>query len=277
MADFADLRLDRSDPSSEAPEEHRPPSRTPAAILFVLALAALGVYLVWPRQPAKPAATRDAAASAQLTHPVQIEGAANINVPPLDESDALVRQLVSQLSQHPKVVAWLTTDHVIRNFAVVVLNIADHQSPAKHLKSVTPHGAFVAAREGGRLYIDPASYSRYDAYADALAAMDARGAARLYATLKPRIAEALRDLGDPRPDPDATLKRAMAEVLAAPAIDTRVPLRQPRVLYTFEDPALESLSPVQRQMLRMGPRNIRIVQQKLREIAPYMGIDPAAK
>jgi hypothetical protein len=30
-------------------------------------------------------------------------------------------------------------------------------------------------------------------------------------------------------------------------------------------------------MLRMGPRNIRIVQQKIREIAPYMGIDPAVK
>jgi hypothetical protein len=44
-------------------------------------------------------------------------------------------------------------------------------------------------------------------------------------------------------------------------------------MFAFEDPALESLSPPQRQLLRMGPRNARIVQQKLREIAPYLGID----
>jgi hypothetical protein len=44
-------------------------------------------------------------------------------------------------------------------------------------------------------------------------------------------------------------------------------------MYTFEDPALESLTPGQRHLLRMGPRNTRLIQQKLREMAPYVGID----
>jgi hypothetical protein len=47
---------------------------------------------------------------------------------------------------------------------------------------------------------------------------------------------------------------------------------QSKVLYTFDDPALEALTPPQRQLLRMGPRNERLVQQKLREIAPHLGI-----
>ena len=44
------------------------------------------------------------------------------------------------------------------------------------------------------------------------------------------------------------------------------------VSYTYEDARLESLSAAQKQLLRMGPRNVRLVQAKLREIAPYLGI-----
>jgi hypothetical protein len=51
-----------------------------------------------------------------------------------------------------------------------------------------------------------------------------------------------------------------------------VRLTRDSVAYTYADPALESLSHAQRQLLRMGPRNIRIVQAKLREIAGFLGI-----
>ena len=44
------------------------------------------------------------------------------------------------------------------------------------------------------------------------------------------------------------------------------------VAYEFADPRLQSLSSAQRQFLRMGPRNVRLIQAKLREIAPLMGI-----
>ncbi|MHB8877533.1 MAG: DUF3014 domain-containing protein [Myxococcaceae bacterium] len=35
----------------------------------------------------------------------------------------------------------------------------------------------------------------------------------------------------------------------------------------FKDPALEGASPAQKQLLRMGPDNGRIVKEKLRELA----------
>ena len=43
-------------------------------------------------------------------------------------------------------------------------------------------------------------------------------------------------------------------------------------VYEYADPKLQSLSAAQRQFLRMGPRNVRLVQGKLREIAPHLGI-----
>lgn len=274
MADLADLRLDKPDAPGGSPIRSRFDARAIMAALFVLVVVASAAYLVWQRRAtARPTTAPVSRAGSARSQRLPTEAAADVTVPPLDESDGLVRQLVSSLSQHPLVAAWLTTEHLIRNFAVVIQNIADRELPNKHLQSVRPTGPFAVVREGEAIYIDPASYRRYDAYADALAAFDARSAAKYYATLKPRISEAFRDLGDPKGDADATLKRAIVDLLATPAVDGRIRLAQPSVLYTFEDPALQSLSPAQRQLLRMGPRNIRIVQQKLRELAPYLGID----
>ena len=91
--------------------------------------------------------------------------------------------------------AWLTTNGLIRNFTLVVTNIAGGQTATKFLTMLRPKGSFAVVTNNGKTYIDPASYHRYDAYADAFNAIDATGGARLYATLKPRIADAYRDAG----------------------------------------------------------------------------------
>jgi hypothetical protein len=51
-----------------------------------------------------------------------------------------------------------------------------------------------------------------------------------------------------------------------------VQVRAGKVTYEFADPAIEGLPKAQRQLLRMGPRNVRIVQAKVREVARYLGI-----
>ncbi len=55
-------------------------------------------------------------------------------------------------------------------------------------------------------------------------------------------------------------------------VEDPVTLR-PRVLsYKYERDDLEALAPAQKQLLRMGPRNVRIVQEQLRAIARELGI-----
>jgi hypothetical protein len=44
------------------------------------------------------------------------------------------------------------------------------------------------------------------------------------------------------------------------------------VLYVYSDPQLESLSAAQKQLLRTGPRNVRLVQARLREIAQHLAL-----
>lgn len=104
--------------------------------------------------------------------------------------------------------------------------------------------------------------------------MNAAGAATLYATLKPRIEEAQRDLGSAEPF-DQTLERAIVALLATPAIDGSERLKPKGIGYGYADDRLESLSPAQKQLLRMGPRHARMIKAKLREIALALGIPPA--
>ena len=275
MENIADLRLDRPESPSPVPRTRRP-GRFVALAIIAIILAVPAAYLLWPHQSSPASVHVQTQQVTPQPHAVPTaEPGANIEVPPLDQTDPLVRQLLSALTSHPTVTAWLTTNHLIQNFALVTQTIAERRSPSKQLRVIKPTGEFRAATDGTSEYIDPASYQRYDRYADAVAAIDAREAARLYATLKPRITEAYRQLGDPDGEFDPILTRAIVELLRTPVIDGRVVLSHTSVNYTFDDPALESLSGAQRQFLRMGPRNVRLIQQKLREIAPYLGIDLA--
>jgi hypothetical protein len=251
-------------------------------VLFVMSAVVVG-YIVYQRQRAKTplavaapvtAPAPPAAPARPTTGPlVQAE---NIPLPPLAETDALVRQLLVKLSSHPKVLAWLATKGLIENFAVATLNISDGKSPAlQHWRNLTPEGRFSVLNTAGGTMLDTKSYRRYDAYAAAISGLDAPGTARLYLTLKPRIMEAYRNLGYPEGDFDSVLERAMHELITTPAtMPNEIPLREKVITYQFADPNVESLSGAQKQLLRMGPENMRIVQNKLKDIAVQLGLHP---
>jgi len=277
MTDLNDLKLDKWQGSFE-PEPRRRSWLGALAVLLAVGLGAAGYYY-YRRAPAPPAtdvrsATDQAVAPAAAPSRPLPEAGETIDLPPLDETDAVVRQLVGQLSSHPTVTAWLTSDHLLRNFTVALENISNGRTPAAQLGKIRPVGPFLVREDQGNLSIDPRSYRRYDRYADAVAALDAQGTARLYATLKPRIVDAYRDLGHPDGNVDQAVEKAIVELLKTPVVEGDVALTSKSVAYEFKDPRLQTLSPIQRQFLRMGPRNVRLIQAKLREIAPRLGIAP---
>ncbi len=238
----------------------------------VLLLALAGGYVYLRRAPAQqPAGVQERERVARVPAP-QAEPGEQIPLPPLDETDPLVRELISRLSSHPAVAAWLTTDGLIQNFVVVTARIANGEIPGSELKKAGPIARFGTRTSGDMMYVDPASYRRYDRYAEAVAALDARGAARLYATLKPRINDAYRRLGHPDGDFDPVLERAIAQLLSVPVVEGDIAVEPRGIGYAFADARLEGMSPGQKQLLRMGPKNVRIVQGKLREIADYLAI-----
>ncbi len=256
------------------------PPRRPVGLWIVvaglIAATAIAAYLVIGGRPTTAPVT---AAPERVEAPPQPDqplggDAAPIVLPPLDQTDPLVRELVKEISSHPRIAAWLATDGLIRNFVVIVANVAEGKTPTAHLRVLRPSSSFHAVERGGDLYVDPRSYERYDGLAAAVVSIEPANAARLYATLKPRIEEAYRDLGFPETPFDRTLERAIVLLLEAPVLDDAVRMRvEPRGIgYGFADPELEALTAAQKQLLRMGPRHVRIIQSSFREIAVALGI-----
>jgi len=252
-----------------------PPAR--AAIWWIVAAVltiatAVGIYIATSRRAVPPAATAARAASNTASdRPLGYNGD-RIDLPPLDQTDPLVRNLVKQISSHPTVAAWLTSDRLIRNFVAVVGNVAEGPSPAVHLRVLRPAAGFKVSERGAQTIIDPRSYERYNAFAAAAESIDPAGAARLYATLKPSLEEAHRDLGA-NISLDRTLEQAIVTLLKTPVVPDPIVVRpEGGTGYAFTDPALEALTPAQKQLLRTGSANVRKIQASLRAIALALGI-----
>jgi hypothetical protein len=272
----ADVELDKpidDDPGDFTPQRGRPWWIVGAVAVLVLALGGGYLYMRRPSRQDAPATTP------QVQRPkadLRAEPGEQVVLPPLDESDPVVRQLIERLSSHPTVAAWLTTDGLLLNFAVVTTRIANGESPVQELRAVGPVSPFKPRTAREDLFVDPSSYRRYDRYAEAVSALDSRGTARLYGTVKPRVLDAYRRLGQTTGDFDPVLERAIAEMLKVPVVHGDVELAPSGIVYGFADPRLEGLSAAQKHLLRMGPQNVEAIQRKLREIADYLAI-PAAR
>jgi hypothetical protein len=195
--------------------------------------------------------------------------------PPLAESDTLASELVRGLSSNPRLASWLANGSVVRRFVAVVDNVADGESPKPHVPFLAPEGEFrTATIRRDRVVIDPRSYDRYDALADAIASLDTRGSVELYRQLRPLTDEAYGELGRSDRSFDDALRSAIRRVLATPLVEGDVEL-VPRVIsFGFDDPRLQGLGPVEKHLVRLGPRNLRIVQERVRAFALELGIPP---
>jgi hypothetical protein len=272
MLDPADVELQSPGSLPPLPAAREPRSRAPWVVAAAFVIVAVGVawFFVASRQAERAAAPpADARAVAETSAPVAAPP--RVDLPPLAETDALVRKLVAALSAHPLVTRWLATDGLIRNFVVVVENIAHGASPSRHLTALRPAGSFRVTGEDD-LRIDPRGYDRYAPIAAAVDSIDADGAARLYTLLKPRIDEAYAELGRSEPF-DVALERAIVALVQTPALTGSVPLVPTGgVGFAFENPRLERLAPAQKQLARMGPANTKVIQNKLRQIALRLGV-----
>lgn len=257
------------------------------AILVILAGAAAIYYFGFVKKPAAPPAPPEQAAAAAVPaegEKAAAEGeAAPLAFPPvgLADSDPAVREFAAALSANPEFAKWLLTKDLVRKFVVAVDNVANGLSPKPHVDFFSPSGGFRVARTKKGTFIDEAGYARYAPVVGVAASIDAAAAVRLYKAAKPIIDEAYKDLGYPGVDFGETLVRAMVELLGTPVVDGPVGLEQKILSYAMTDASLEALSAAQKQLLRMGPKGVRAVQGKVRELAAALGVPgsrlPAAR
>jgi len=248
------------------------------AILVVLAAAAAVYYFVFMKKPAAPAASQEPQAESATPAGGEKAAAGGMGEPlafpsvALGESDPAIREFAAALSTNPEFAKWLLTKDLVRKFVVAVDNIANGLSPKPHIDFFSPSGQFRVVRTKGGTLVDEASYLRYDPVAGVVLSVDPAAAVRLYRAVKPLLQEAYRDLGYPGVDFEDTLVRAMAELLGTPVVEGPVKLEQKILSFAMTDEKLEGLSPAQKQLLRLGPKGVRAVQGKLRDLAAALGV-----
>jgi len=230
-----------------------------------------------PAQPAPPASAPVVSEPAVLedTPPSPVITEPSLVLPPLDDSDAFVRErLAGSLPE-----AWLEKDDLLRRLSVVIENAARGEIPRRQLGFLAPEGRFLvrevpAADTGAgsatqpgdvRLFIDPRSYRRYDPYLDILENLPPETLARVLLDTYPLLEKAMAELGA-RSHVLGQLLDGIDEVLMVPVIREDVALVRPKVLYEYADPDLEALSQLQKQVLRMGPDNVARAQAYLKTL-----------
>ncbi len=244
-------------------------------IFIVLIAVGVGIYYFFFRE--KPAGVPPAQevtppAQAGVKEPLAKEKAPELIAVELDKSDELMRELAKGLSSNPTFASWLMTKDLIRKFVAAVDNIAQGMSPKSQVDFFSPKGRFKVIKRGGKFYLDPAGYARYNPAADVFLSLDSKGCVELYRKLKSPIQEAYKELGYPEQEFDETLSLAIIELLKVPVVQGEIRLEERVISYGIFDPELEDLTDAQKHLLRMGPENVQKIQSKLREIASGLGI-----
>ena len=224
-----------------------------------------------PRQPPVPVpdvAPAAAAVDDPVEEPPQAQPIEPPALPPLDESDAFVR---AQTSSGCLPLAWMAADNLVRRAAVLIENASRGELPPKRGGLLPPLNAFPVRQQGERLFMDASGYRRFDPYLDQLEAIDPERLAGCIRLLGPLLDQALNELGHadgPQAGVAAVIDRIVAVPESVEGADAE--LVQPKVLFRYADPRLESLSGLQKQVLRTGPENTRRLKAYVSRLRPLL-------
>ncbi len=244
-----------------------------AMVLVALAVVGGGGAWWWfHREPGPPPPAPMATPAPVVPAPAVVEPARPVTVDRL-------RELFEAVSSSAALRSWLARGDVVERWAVVTDNLAEGVSPRARLRFLAPREGFTTTRRGGRRVISAAAYARYDLFAEAVGSIDVAAAVRAYRELHGLLEAAYRALGYPEGSLDRVTAAALKRVAAAPARDGDVFVEAggtgPGTIYLYAAPELERLGPVEKHLLRMGPRNTHVIQAKARQLERALAFAPA--
>ena len=242
------------------------------AALAIALVAGIGYYYFRPApkpEPAPaaktgPAPAPQAQAKPAIANPLPESEAKSL--PTLELSDSMMRESLAGLLGSKAFNDFIIPTQLVRRIVASVDNLPRRTAPRRMMPLNAVPGAFVTAGAGDGRTLAAANSARYAPYLRAMEAVPARALVHAYVQVYPLFQRAYEELGYPGKYFNDRLLEAIDDLLAAPEIGTPVRLIQPKVLYEFADPELETRSAGQKIMLRMGAANALKVKAKLSEI-----------
>ena len=179
----------------------------------------------------------------------------------LEQGDARVRGFVNGPGSTLGLDKLATSPHPIATTAALIDGASRGLLLRKMLPLSPPSAAFSVSGDGDLLYMAPDSYERYNSFAKTVASLNSNDLANGFHQLRQLYEAAYDELGLDAAEFDNAVIRTLDTVLATPQIKEPIAVKRKSVVYVYVDPALESLPPLQKQLLRMGPDNILLIKQ----------------
>ena len=238
------------------------------AVVLLVVMAGIAWWFMRGGMASEPVSDAPAPVAAA---PAEVEPAEPA-LPPLADSDDLARELAAGFGMiGAPADGLLAQDELVGHFVAVVDAIASGSSPAGELAPLGPEQPFTVIETGEQIFVDPASYDRYDAVGDAIARVDAEAAVAAYRHIEPLADEVYSGIVGEARAFRPVLLRALSVLLQVPVVTDPPELVDAINRYRYADAALESLSLPQQHLLRMGPANVGRIQARLRQIARLLG------
>ena len=284
------MRADNEERYQEESRSTRPP--VVPLVAAILALMAVGYWYFAPEQaieapqvpsqttpvapaepalPAEPEPEPEPAPDIPEPEPVTpVAPEPNLPPPPpplaMEQSDPVVRDALQPALAGGQLSPALQPDNLLERTAALIDLTRQGRVEPKLFPLPRPEGEFPVTVEGDRLFVDPTGYRRYDGYAQAISALDPQLLANSFHQFRPLLEEAWAALGYKADNLDNSLIKALDQVIGAPTLDQPPALVKDVTTYNFEDEELEALSPLAKQLIRMGPENQALVQAQARAI-----------
>jgi len=252
----------------------------PALLVVLAAGVGYGMYLLFtptasvpsslPSVPAAAPAPAPAPAAPPLAQFPLPEGEAPeaaLKAPavPPEEALAAFSTDLAALAETAALARFFGLDGLVRRVVSTSDNLASDALPMRARAVLGTPGGFVVQRDGDGFVLDDAANGRrYEPFVRFVESLDTRLAARLYTRHYALFQGEYRSQGSPDRYFNDRAVAAIDHLLATPEVSRPVRLVQPRVLYRYADPAIESMSAGQKAMIRIGPENAARLKAKLR-------------
>jgi hypothetical protein len=253
-------------------------------VALVSLVMAMGVGLYWlyatywlgpaasvqePASVRAPAAPPPAAGEAAIKFPLPGEAPQAVMQAPAEPTEdalaAFSRDLAA-LVDAAALARFVGTDALVRRIVATADNLGSDEVSMKVRAVLGTPGVLAVRADGDAFVLDATNARRYEPLVLFLESIDARRAAELYKRHYRLFQGEYRGQGSPDQYFNDRLVASIDHLLATPEVRGPIRLVQPRVLYRFEDPALESLSAGQKAMIRIGPENAARLKARLRAV-----------
>jgi len=183
-----------------------------------------------------------------------------------ETGDQYARESIDAVNGGKALAQFVAGDYVVERAVAIIDALRRGEVPYKLLPVGKPSTTFPISDNGLRVTLDTAGFSRYDGFAQWVGGLNTPALVSLLNDYEMIATQALTRMGVTDFDIRSALLAATTQILSTPQVSVDAELMRREANWVYMDPELEALSSLQKQILRMGPENADIVQQKARDI-----------